>query len=205
MRRRYPSHDLAGAILATACVGLLGCSTTPVEPVVEIPQQAVLYTCCNLFHDSKLQINDGNYRTGTPLPAGTTIRITDVRRYTVLFEADGKVYTLTQRFGFSEPFPKYIEKIFMKESPAAKIDAYAEPVRGLVKTGKIAVGMSREQVLHALGHPPRHGTPRIDFPVWKYWLGRFDEYFVYFDDAGRVKDVNARAPHVVPAILANTQ
>jgi hypothetical protein len=64
-------------------------------------------------------------------------------------------------------------------------------VRDAVRAGKILIGMNKEEVLVSVGYPPKHQTPSLDAPQWKYWHTGFGTYLVLWDGAGRVKDVVA--------------
>ena len=64
-----------------------------------------------------------------------------------------------------------------------------DKVRRMIEEGTVGAGMTREQVLMALGYPPAHRTPRLDAPVWMYCADREDTFEVYFD-GDRVSRVN---------------
>src|SRR5437870_688551 len=67
--------------------------------------------------------------------------------------------------------------------------AEMDKVRRMIEEGTVGAGMTREQVLMALGYPPAHRTPRLDAPVWMYCADREDTFEVYFD-GDRVSRVN---------------
>jgi hypothetical protein len=49
--------------------------------------------------------------------------------------------------------------------------------------------MTREQVVMAVGYPITSENPHLDAPDWRYWLHTFQEFRVFFDDAGLVREV----------------
>jgi outer membrane protein assembly factor BamE (lipoprotein component of BamABCDE complex) len=54
---------------------------------------------------------------------------------------------------------------------------------------RVERGMTREQVIMALGYPPTHRTASTSAKEWTYWSGHFDTYVIVFDDAGRVSQI----------------
>jgi hypothetical protein len=73
-------------------------------------------------------------------------------------------------------------------------------VRRAVSAGKVAIGMTREQVIVSLGYPPAHETPSLDVDRWKYWHGKLDPFLVVWDAQGRVRDVIAD-PQIRSAVM----
>ena len=61
-------------------------------------------------------------------------------------------------------------------------------------------GMSRDQVIMAVGYPMTSETPRLDAPLWKYWWSSFGRYDVYWSN-GRVSKVDAH-PETLAHVLA---
>ncbi len=45
--------------------------------------------------------------------------------------------------------------------------------------GQLMKGMTREQVIMAVGHPQTDENPRLDGPYWRYWWSSFGPYYVY--------------------------
>jgi len=171
------------------------------------------YTCCN-FHYRKTRvpdidsrnslgyrrsasgywIGDANWSSEPWIPAGTPIRTKSYSKYSVKVDVD-VVYTqemhLGLDFGRDQDINDWVRKMIVLEDPKPKIWNWPEPVRRAVATGKVAIGMTREQVIVSLGYPPAHETPSLDVDRWKYWYGRFDTFLVVWDDEGRVGDVIA--------------
>jgi len=58
---------------------------------------------------------------------------------------------------------------------------------------RLTKGMSREQVLMAVGYPVSSENPNLDSKVWHYWLSSFAEFRVVFDDRGLVSEIQADA------------
>jgi hypothetical protein len=156
------------------------------------------YLCCNMHYD-KPDITDVNYLQGTLVPLGTRVQILEVRKNSVKFQPAGQPpLTLSLRHGKKMmTFDQYLDRIFVAEDPHAKLPkprdrkhaADTEKVRKAIEGGVIEPGMTREQVLMAVGYPPAHRTPSLESGVWTYWSNRWATYQVYFD-GDRVSRVN---------------
>lgn len=87
------------------------------------------------------------------------------------------------------------------EDPKQKMAAFAPAVREAILAVKVMPGMTREQVLMALGYPVASENPSLDAPVWRYWRDSWSEFKVNFDDKGLVKTV-AGDPVALSRVLA---
>lgn len=177
------------AVLCTVVGATLGCG----QAVAASPQgtgaSGTLHLCCNM-HFEKSDTTDANYYIGGLLPAGTPVVIEKVRRHTVKFRADGREFELEQAYGTDqESMDAYVHKIFVSADPRTKIAKLPKSTRNAIHESRIKIGMTRDQVLLALGYPPTHRTASLDSHVWTYWYNRWMTYQVMFNDRGRVSDV----------------
>jgi hypothetical protein len=179
-----------------AVIGLAGCQAGLQPQGDAAPQEAAasakpLYLCCNIRTESDW-LSDGGYLVGRIIPAGTPVKLVGTRRGVANLEIDGKRYRLSNEFGArTEPFEKWLQKVLVEKDPGAKIASYPKPVRDAIKSAKITRGMSKEQVIVSLGYPPAHANSSLDASDWTYMYNRWGRYIVQFNDAGRVRDVNA--------------
>jgi hypothetical protein len=140
------------------------------------------YLCCNLHYDRDT-ISDVNYQQGTLVPLGTPVRITDVRAKSITFEPEGQPpLPLALKYGrrqtsIDELFSRY----FLETDPRRQLARLPAETRALIETGDIANGMTKDEVLMALGYPPAHRTPSLEAPIWTYWQNRWHEFTVYFE------------------------
>jgi hypothetical protein len=148
------------------------------------------FTCCNLHYENDW-ISDANWSSLPMLPAGQPAKITDYGRYRIYVDIDGKSMRLGLDYGRSEPLGQFARRIVVAQDPKAKIAAWPAGVREAVRLGRIAPGMTKEQVIVSLGYPPAHQTPSLDSPQWKYWLTRVGSFLVVWDEKGQVRDVIA--------------
>lgn len=151
----------------------------------ELPHPAVDATrhlCCNLRYE-RTTISDVNYQRGTLIPYGTPVRITRVTRKGVVFEAPGyPPITLLFRYGRRVlTLDDYLERVLQRQDPRPEVARRPLPIREAITQGRVVPGMTRADVLHAIGHPPVHRTPSLGAPEWRYWQNRWEEFVVRFD------------------------
>lgn len=186
-------RSFLSVLAAVAGVMLAGCASMPGQATssgVAAPSQLSGYTCCNLHYENDW-ISDANWSSMPMIPAGASIKVIDYARYRVNVEIDGRKMRLGLDYGRQQPLEAWARKVVVQDDPRRKIAGWPAPVRDAVRAGKIAIGMSQEQVLVAIGYPPMHQTPSLDAQQWKYWHTGFGSYLVVWDGVGRVKDVVA--------------
>jgi hypothetical protein len=147
------------------------------------------YTCCNL-HASGDWVSDLNYATDTLIPAGSPIKIEDYGRWRVFTELDGKKIRIGLDYGRSnETLAQYARKLTVDKDLRFRMAQFPTDVQNAIRAGKILPGMTKEQLVMAVGFPARHETPSVTAPVWKFWYSSRIQYSVNFDDHGRVKEI----------------
>jgi hypothetical protein len=189
--------------LGAALMVLVSATVACKGPAVPHPlSNQFRYTCCNL-HYEKPDISDVNYQQGTLLPAGTRVQIMEVRGNKVTFAPVGHPpITLVLKYGDKQiTMDQYLAREFLEQDPRAKLaapapapagrkggkgQATAKPatapnVRSAIEQGYAEAGMTKEEVLMALGYPPAHRTPSLDSAAWTYWQNRWRTFVVYFD------------------------
>ena len=150
----------------------------------ELPQG---YTCCN-FHYDRDWISDANWRYLPMIPAGAKIKVLDYGFNRASVEIDGKPMRIGHDYGRrEESLQQFVQKLVVKSDPKGRIAKYPEKVRAAVKEGKVVPGMTREQVIIAVGYPPTHRTPSLDSSVWNLWASRTGRYEVHFNGKGTVE------------------
>jgi hypothetical protein len=183
-------------VAAAACRG----------PVVQSPLTGQSrYLCCNLRYEKPV-ITDNPYQVGTLIPVGTRVEILEVRTDSVKFRPEGhQDITIVEKYGRKVlPFDQFVSRIFVDTDPRTRLQRATPRARGkrrgqaepassrlqLVEQGIAQPGMTREEVIMALGYPPANRTPSLDASEWHYWKNRWDEYTVVFegDRVARVAD-----------------
>lgn len=126
------------------------------------------FACCNLRYDDDW-ISDENV-WGLPfIPAGTPIAIREYGRNRIHVLVDGRPMTIGHDSGRKqETKEQLIAKLLVKVDPAEAIASYSPGIQQAIRSGKIVLGMSRQQVLVSLGFPRPDLTPSLASQVWKY-------------------------------------
>ena len=152
------------------------------------------FLCCNMrtYGDS---ISDINYdEQGTSIVAvGTPARITayDFRFFNV--DLAGKPQRIKNDYSRNITLIDFAKRYVVTEDPKRKIASFPPAVGAAIVAGKVMPGMTREQVLMAIGYPVASENPSLDASVWRYWRDSWSEFQVNFDAQGLVKDVAGNA------------
>ena len=176
MRPTRQTFALTSVVLLLTAAGCRGPSIP--HPLVSQSR----FTCCNL-HYEKAELTDVNFQQGTLLPLGTRVEILEVGRNRVKFQpAGGTPLTLGFRYGKSTlSFDQYLERIFLTADPHARLPKSSVARQKLITQGTVEKGMTRDEVLLALGYPPAHRTPSLTGVDWHYWQNRWHQFVVFFD------------------------
>ncbi len=156
------------------------------------------YLCCNMRTYGK-QISDINYADeGTAVvAAGSPARITGYEQRWFDLDLGGRPQRLKNDYSRDIGPIAFAQRYVVTEDPKIKLAGYPEKTRAAIAAMKVTPGMTREQVLMALGYPVSIENPSLDAPVWRFWLDAWTEYQVLFDPSGVVKTISAD-----PATLA---
>ena len=163
-----------GCGLALGALLLAGCKTGVGEDTSAPLLQG--YTCCNL-HAEGDWISDSNYLTLPMIPAGSPIRVVSYGSNRAAGEIDGKPYRLGHDYGRAqETLQQWVAKIVVPQDPKPRIAKYPAGVRDAIRAGKLVTGMTREQVVTAVGYPLTSENTSFDAPTWRMWISSFGEY-----------------------------
>lgn len=149
------------------------------------------FLCCNMRADSSGWVSDSNYREAgvTLVPAGTPLKPVSYGRQRVKVEAPGRTLWLGNDYSRELSLEEFARRYVVSEDPQVRIATYSPKVRKAIAEGRVAVGMTKDQVLASVGYPITSENPTLDGPLWRYWLSSFAPYTVIWDGAGRVKAV----------------
>ena len=185
---RLPSSVVA----ATLCL-LAG--TTLAQPTPDG------FLCCNMRTDGAW-ISDSNYADSSKrvIPLGTPVQVTGYGRYRVNVIIDGRKQDIGNDYSRSLDMGEFMQRYVVPRDPRHRAANFAPPVQRAIREAKVRRGMTRQQVLMAIGYPAHNYNPSLDARSWKYWLYSSGAYEVMFDGSGHVSDVVAE-PDVRAAVL----
>jgi hypothetical protein len=178
------------ALLLAACA-----SPPPPHPFDALIMRPDVVTLTDLHPDERSRrLYATNYQQVGLIPVCSRVTLLERNAKRLLFrnEANGMSYEYFNHNAAAEPFADHLTHYFGTECPKQALDALSEIDRQGVALGKPLVGMSKPGVVFAMGYPPRHVNPSLDSNRWIYWLGRFDQEVVVFDDGGHVLEIDVR-------------
>jgi hypothetical protein len=160
------------------------------------------FLCCNMRTTGDW-ISDSNYNDSGQrvVPVGTPTKVTGYGRQRVQVAIDGKRQAIGNDYSRDLGLEAFAKRYVVTEDPKVKLATYPAKLRDAIQAGQISRGMTRDQVLMAVGYPISSENPRLDAPVWRYWVSSFSEFQVQFDDAGRVREVIAVADPALKRVI----
>ncbi len=149
----------------------------------DLPNPASGYLCCNMRTDGSW-ISDSNYMENGKrvIPAGTPMKVTGYGRQRVIVEIEGKEMKIGNDYSRDLNLPTFARRYLVTEDPRKKIATYPPAIRKAIEHAQVMPGMTREQVLMAVGPPISSETPNLDGKVWRFWIGSFSEFQVVFEN-----------------------
>ncbi len=165
------------------------------SPADRKAMEGAVHTCCNLRYEGDW-ISDANWSTELPMiPAGARIKVVDVGRKSADVLIDGRKFRIGLDYARKQlSTEQLVAKLTVKDDPALRIAAMTEPVRAAVRAGRLLRGMTRDEVVVALGPPRADETVSIEDPAWTYRTYKDEPFVVRFGSDGRVAGVEAPEP-----------
>jgi hypothetical protein len=154
-------------------------SSSAVEPIARKGQK--LFTKFSLFYEKGHHITT-NYRKGILIPINTEVEFIKSNKSRIVVRVPE--YSLDLSIENVEEFSgEKIDGIFSRTfgENASDLSGFSEMERSNIKKGTVAVGMSKEAVIRAMGYPPRHKTPTLSLDQWRYWQNRLNTILVVFE------------------------
>lgn len=159
------------------------------------------YACCNLHHDGG-RITDANLGQFPFIPTGTPVRVRAIDGYRADILVDGKPMQMVLEQGRSpEAMQAWIERLVVAEDPQSRLERFPAAARMAIRAGQVMKGMSREQVIMALGPPQGGEDRRADAPSWRYWWSSFGPFYVYWSKGGAVSRIDGHADAVARMVF----
>lgn len=176
-----------------ALAGLL--AAAPLSALAQaLPQPAEGFLCCNMRTDGKW-ISDINYAENGKkvIPAGTPVKATGYGRYRVYIDLPDSKQAIGNDYSRDLDLTTFAKRYVVAEDPKRKLAGFSPKVRKAVESGRVMPGMTREQVLMAVGYPVSSENPQLDSRIWRFWLSSFAEFQVVFGGDDRVKEITTDA------------
>ena len=199
MPRRKALASAALPLGLVGALGLAGCGSSPAGPSAPTFEG---YLCCNLRSDGRW-ITDINYEEAgkTIIPVGTPVKVTGYGPQRVLIEVEGSRQAIGNDYSRTLRIDAFARRYVVADDPRPKIATMPAKVREAINTARVTPGMTREQVVMAVGYPVTSETPHLDAPVWRMWLWTFSKFELHFDGDRLAQirtDPDTRARVVMP-------
>ena len=98
-----------------------------------------------------------------------------------------------------EKTAEWVDKLVVLQDPSERLAKYPANVRTAIEAGRLLTGMTREQVLMAVGYPSTYDTSKLDATPWKMYWNR-TQYLIHWS-GGKVSRIEA-APDLLAKIHA---
>ncbi|MFY9511040.1 MAG: hypothetical protein WAQ05_08720, partial [Rubrivivax sp.] len=184
-REVWLEDEVSGQMVGTRIVQLAD------SPEERKAMEGAVYTCCNLHYEGDW-ISDANWTTLPMIPAGARIKVSDLGGKSADVLIDGRKMRIGLDYGRKQlTTDKLLAALTVKDDPAPRIAAMAAPVQAAIKAGKVMLGMTRDEVLVALGPPRADETASTSAAAWTYRTDKDEAFVVSFGAEGRVSAVEA--------------
>lgn len=171
------SHDLVSEVR--------GLTVRSPEPVPwDLADGQVSYTLVNLHPDAHQRVlYSTNYQRDGLIPLCSAVRITGIDTDKMVFTVQdtGRRYEYFFHRRMTEGIREHLGRYFGRTCNADAIYTMSEADQRGIELGRVLVGMTKPAVLAAIGYPPKHSTPRLEEPIWTYWINRFKRMKVRFE------------------------
>ena len=155
------------------------------------------FACCNLRYAGDWVSDMGSGELPF-IAVGTQMLVREVEGSRANVEADGKSYRFGHDYGRAqEKTPEWVDKLVVLDDPAPKLAKFPASIRAAIEAGKLAKGMTKEQVIMAMGYPATSDTPKLDAATWKYYWLRYPLEVHW--SGGRVSKIEGNADIVAKA------
>lgn len=144
------------------------------------------FLCCSLLNDGGW-ISDLAYDNGYMkiVPAGTPVKFKNFGRWRMIVEINGQEVGLGNDYSRTIDMDTFAQMYVPTQDPKLRMQAWPERIREAIVQRKVMKGMTREQVIMALGHPSTSYNPDPKAPVWNY-RHSIGDYQVFWTEDGRV-------------------
>jgi hypothetical protein len=151
------------------------------------------------YDNYRREIHAADYNWGEwklLMPAGTPVRGDFAmenswrKRWAWSIKSDSVELTLTNDNHRNIPDAEFLKRYITSVDPRPKIATFPKEIQEAIALGRVAVGVTREQVIMALGTPPDKENRNIIASTWVYFWGSFDNIKVKFNADDKVGEVN---------------
>jgi uncharacterized protein (UPF0179 family) len=150
-----------------------------------------LFTCCNLHYDGDW-ISDANWTTAPMIPAGARIKVVEIGRNKAAVLINGRKLRVGLDYGRKQmSTEQFVAGLQVADDPMQRVATLPPALQAAVRAGQVMVGMSKEDVIVALGRPRADETASTQSDEWHYQTLDEDPIVLHFAADGRLAAVDA--------------
>ena len=178
---------LATVALLSACAS--GPTTVEIKPEQNASEAIQLrstgrvrsgYACCNLRYSGN-QLSDANYAQLPFIPLGTPVLIREIDAGQAIVEINGKQLLVRPDKAQTMVTPvQWLEQAVQADDPRPRLDNFPAGVRAAVQSGRVIKGMTREQVIMAIGYPQVSDKKGLEAASWRYLWSGFVPFYIHW-------------------------
>ena len=187
------------AIYKLFSIGTLIITTTACQTTSDTAEQTatlgynkgdVVQALVNIHADSKhKRLYALNYQLPTLIPVCSEFTIDSAHSKAIKLTYKGTQYSYlwdghTRKAGQS--LADNFKLFFGDKCDSKKLNKLSKLDKSGVEQGKALIGMSKEGVIFAMGHPPIHANPNTESNYWLYWRNKWGKRSVEFSNDGKV-------------------
>ena len=187
-------------VIGLFVAGLLVLATLAANAQPAPPEKGFL--CCNMRTD-RSRISDSNYAESGKriIPLGTPVRFLGYGRFRVNVEIEGRRQSIGNDYSRDLSMEQFAARYIVPTNPKEALNTLDAKTRMAIETARVAKGMTREQVIAAIGYPISSETTHLDFRQWRYWLWTYSPYTVNFGEDGKVTSVTTDGDTLLKVFL----
>jgi hypothetical protein len=164
---------------------------TKVDPEMAKQMEGAVFTATNLRYSGDW-ISDSLLANYPVVPVGSRIKIGEYGSNRVSVLINGRKMRMGVDFGRGkETIQQFVARATAAEDPRNTVAAYPDKIRNAIGAGQVVLGMTKAQVLIAMGRPSANRFTSMSANEWVYSTEELEEIFMVFDDAGLLKEVDA--------------
>jgi hypothetical protein len=133
-----------------------------------------IYLAHNIWYENPMDISSINYQTGKIIPFGTEVKLVEARDGFITFKTmdNNKKYKIINDMDWSStPDKEIFHTIFTTTDPLLKFKNTPKQIFNDMKKGIVAVGMTREEIVGAMGYGPHFLNPKSQ-QTWTYLINK---------------------------------
>lgn len=165
--------------------------SAPVDPAMAAQMEGAAYTATNLRYEGDWISEAPSLDQGV-IPVGSRLKVVEYGKDRARVLIDGK----KMRMGIDHAPPdketirQFVARATTAQDPRPLVNGYPKEVRDAVYAGRVVKGMSKEQVLVALGRPRVEFVPDLSSKEWAYTVPSNETIYLMFDEGGVLREVD---------------